>query len=87
MLADAGPDVTIWARRRRGRRGDPRPTGATRTTCPALRLPERVTATGDPAEAIAGAELVVLAVPSQTLRGNLAGWAGHLGPGRHAGLA
>ena len=91
-----GHRVREGARRRRarrddlgpargGRRGDPASSGATRTTCPALRLPERVTATTDAAEALDGAELVVLAVPSQTLRGNLADWAGAPRPRRHAG--
>ncbi|MBM0229023.1 MULTISPECIES: NAD(P)H-dependent glycerol-3-phosphate dehydrogenase [Micromonospora] len=79
ILADAGRDVTILARRRavadaiRSRRHNP-------DYLPDVRLPERVTATGDAEEAIAGAEVVVLSVPSQTLRGNLAGWTGHLGP-------
>ncbi|TDB70126.1 NAD(P)H-dependent glycerol-3-phosphate dehydrogenase [Micromonospora sp. KC723] len=79
ILADAGRDVTIWARResvaeaiRTGRRNPDYLSD--------VRLPERVTATGDAAKAIAGAELVVLSVPSQTLRGNLADWAPHLAP-------
>jgi len=38
-------------------------------------LPERVTATADWGEALDGADLVVIAVPSQTLRGNLNAWA------------
>ncbi|MER5703336.1 NAD(P)H-dependent glycerol-3-phosphate dehydrogenase [Micromonospora sp. NPDC002296] len=79
ILADAGRDVTIWARRQpvaeaiRSRRHNPE-------YLPDLRLPERVTGTADAAEAITGAEIVVLAVPSQTLRGNLAEWTGHLHP-------
>jgi glycerol-3-phosphate dehydrogenase (NAD(P)+) len=79
ILADAGRDVTIWARRQpvadtiRAERRNPE-------YLPDVVLPPRVTATGDAAEAITGAELVVLAVPSQTLRGNLAEWAGHLHP-------
>jgi glycerol-3-phosphate dehydrogenase (NAD(P)+) len=74
VLADAGQDVVIWARRPavavaiRERRVNP-------DYLPALRLPERVTATADPREALAGAGIVVLAVPSQTLRGNLGDWA------------
>jgi glycerol-3-phosphate dehydrogenase (NAD(P)+) len=40
-----------------------------------VRLPDAVRATGDPAEALDRADVVVLAVPSQTLRDNLAGWA------------
>lgn len=79
VLADAGRDVTIWARREpvaeaiRSRRQNPE-------YLPQLRLPDRVTATGDAARAISGAEIVVLAVPSQTLRGNLAGWVTYLDP-------
>ena len=42
---------------------------------PAVKLPERIRATADVGEALDGAELVVIAVPSQTLRGNLAEWA------------
>ncbi len=38
---------------------------------PGIPLPETVRATADAAEALDGAEVVVLAVPSQTLRGNL----------------
>jgi glycerol-3-phosphate dehydrogenase (NAD(P)+) len=39
-----------------------------------------VTATGDLPAALDGAELVAIAVPAQTLRGNLAQWAGHFAP-------
>lgn len=79
VLADAGRDVTIWARREpvaeaiRSARTNPE-------YLPDLRLPERITATSHAEEAISGAEVVVLAVPSQTLRGNLAGWATSLTP-------
>jgi glycerol-3-phosphate dehydrogenase (NAD(P)+) len=79
VLGDAGRDVTIWARR-------PQVAEAIRSTrrnpdyLPGVRLPGRVTATSDAAEAISGADLVVLSVPSQTLRGNLADWADHLEP-------
>jgi glycerol-3-phosphate dehydrogenase (NAD(P)+) len=41
---------------------------------PELELPPSVRATADPHEALDGAEVVVLAVPSQTLRGNLDQW-------------
>ena len=74
VLADAGREVMIWARRPsiavsiRERRVNP-------DYLPALRLPEAVSASFDPREVLHGADLVVLAVPSQTLRGNLADWA------------
>ena len=74
VLADAGNDVTIWGRREE--------------VCAAINdehhnpdylhgisLPEKIRATHDPEEAARDAEVVVLAVPSQTLRGNLVEWA------------
>jgi glycerol-3-phosphate dehydrogenase (NAD(P)+) len=39
-----------------------------------IELPDTLRATLDPAEALAGADLVVLAIPAQTLRANLAVW-------------
>lgn len=80
VLADAGNDVTIWARREqvaeaiREQRVNP---GYLST----VRLPERVTATTDPEPALKGADLVVLALPSQTLRDNLSGLRTALVPG------
>ncbi|MFE0590462.1 NAD(P)H-dependent glycerol-3-phosphate dehydrogenase [Micromonospora echinospora] len=79
ILADAGREVAVWARRRPVAE-EIRHRGRNPEYLPDLLLPERVTATADAVEAIAGAEVVVLAVPSQTLRGNLAEWAGHLEP-------
>ena len=79
VLADAGSDVRIWARRERVAAAI-RSTGSNPDYLPDVRLSERVTATSDAATAIAGADIVVLAVPSQTLRGNLAGWAAFLEP-------
>ncbi|MPZ27255.1 MAG: NAD(P)H-dependent glycerol-3-phosphate dehydrogenase [Micromonosporaceae bacterium] len=79
VLADAGTDVTIWARREEVAAAI-RAYGANPDYHPSVRLPERVTATADPERAIRGAGLVVLAVPSQTLRGNLADWQGWLDP-------
>jgi glycerol-3-phosphate dehydrogenase (NAD(P)+) len=73
VLADAGNDVTIWGRR-------PEVCQAI-NEChentdyfPGIDLPESIRATTDPAEAAAGAEFVVLSVPSQKLRENLTQW-------------
>jgi glycerol-3-phosphate dehydrogenase (NAD(P)+) len=66
--------VTLWARR-------PAVAAAIREQRTQPGLPAGAAAAGRrhghraPAAAIHGAELVVLAVPSQTLRGNLADWA------------
>ncbi|MCY1140360.1 NAD(P)-dependent glycerol-3-phosphate dehydrogenase [Actinoplanes sp. Pm04-4] len=74
MLAEAGADVTMWARRE-SVVASIRDHHLNESALPGLKLPERITATGDVAEAVAGAEIVAIAVPSQTLRGNLAEWA------------
>jgi glycerol-3-phosphate dehydrogenase (NAD(P)+) len=73
VLADAGSDVTIWARREEVAAAI-REYGTNPEYLPAVRLPDRVTAISDAGVAIKGADLVVLAIPSQTLRGNLAQW-------------
>ncbi|WP_328916439.1 MULTISPECIES: NAD(P)H-dependent glycerol-3-phosphate dehydrogenase [unclassified Streptomyces] len=79
VLADAGCEVSLW-----GRRADV--VDAINTTRrnpdyhPDLELPASVTATADPARAAADAEFVILAVPSQSLRANLAAWAPLLRP-------
>jgi len=74
VLADAGNDVTLWARRDdvcaniNDKHENP-------DYFPGIELPTRVRATTSPAEALDGAEFVVLSVPSQTLRENLTQWA------------
>ncbi|MBW1598149.1 NAD(P)H-dependent glycerol-3-phosphate dehydrogenase [Streptomyces sp. JJ38] len=79
VLADAGCEVTLW-----GRRPELAEAVNTRHTnpdyLPGVELPASLRATTDPAEAAAGAEFTVLAVPSQSLRGNLAAWAPLLPP-------
>lgn len=47
---------------------------------PDVELPPTVTATTDPAVALAGADFLVLSIPAQSLRANLAVWAPHIGP-------
>jgi glycerol-3-phosphate dehydrogenase (NAD(P)+) len=78
VLADAGSDVALWARRpeladeindthrNAGYVGD-------------AELPKSIRATSDPAEALSGACTVLLAVPSQTLRANLERWTSLIG--------
>ena len=74
VLADAGGEVVLCARRAemaaaiRDRRENA-------DYLPGIPLPPNLDATADPAEALAGAEIVVLAVPSQSLRANLTDWA------------
>ncbi|AIA06141.1 NAD(P)H-dependent glycerol-3-phosphate dehydrogenase [Streptomyces noursei] len=79
VLADAGCEVTLWARR--AALVDAINTGRTNPDyLPGVELPEGVRATTDPAEAARGADFTVLTVPSQTLRANLAEWAPLLPP-------
>jgi glycerol-3-phosphate dehydrogenase (NAD(P)+) len=74
VLADAGCDVMLHARRpelaaaiaEKGENAD---------YLPGVRLPSKVRATADAGEALEDAAIVVLAVPSQSLRDNLTGWA------------
>lgn len=73
ILADAGSSVKLWARRESVADGIRR-TRRNPDYVPALTLPDGVEATTDAAYALEGAEIVVLAVPSQQLRPNLAGW-------------
>ena len=80
VLCDAGTPTVLWSRRPEvadavnGGHGNP-------ARLPGVPLPSSLTATCDPAEALAGADLVALAVPAQSLRANLADWAGLLSPG------
>ncbi|RJK98470.1 NAD(P)-dependent glycerol-3-phosphate dehydrogenase [Vallicoccus soli] len=79
VLGDAAPStsVTLWGRRPelcaavQSRRENP-------DYLPGVRLPDALTATSDPARALDGAAVVVLAVPSQTLRAGLGQWAPHV---------
>src|SRR5690606_11956600 len=70
VLADAGNDVTVWARR-------PELASAISKEhenadyLPGIRLPDNIDATADIARAMEGAEVVVFATPSQTFRDNL----------------
>jgi glycerol-3-phosphate dehydrogenase (NAD(P)+) len=50
---------------------------------PGIKLDPQLRATADPAEALDGADIVVLAVPAQSLRQNLATWAPHIPPAAH----
>jgi glycerol-3-phosphate dehydrogenase (NAD(P)+) len=74
VLCDAGTPVTLWARRAditdaiNVRHENPR-------YLPGIELPRTLTATTDPGAALDGADLVVLAVPAQTLRDGLTAWA------------
>ncbi|WAX81275.1 NAD(P)H-dependent glycerol-3-phosphate dehydrogenase [Streptomyces sp. KMM 9044] len=77
IMADAGTDVIVHARRSEiadainTRRRNP-------GYFPDVDLPASLTATTDPAAALEGADYVVLSIPAQSLRANLADWAPHI---------
>src|SRR5580693_1999450 len=79
VLCDAGTPAVLWARRDELAK-------ALNTShenpdyLPGIGLTDALRATADPAEALNGADLVVLAVPAQSLRENLARWAPLLPP-------
>ncbi|WP_353650690.1 NAD(P)H-dependent glycerol-3-phosphate dehydrogenase [Nakamurella sp. A5-74] len=70
VLADAGREVVLWGRR------DSVVAEITADHCnsgylPGVVLPDTITATGDLEHALDGADAVVLAIPSQSMRENL----------------
>jgi glycerol-3-phosphate dehydrogenase (NAD(P)+) len=79
VLVDAGNDVTLWARREElAEQINHEHTN--RDYLPGIVLPTGLVATHDAAAALADAELVAFAIPSQSLRENLVEWVPHLPP-------
>ena len=73
VFADAGNEVRLWARRAEVA-DDVRDNHRNSAYLGDIELPAAMTGTTDPAEALNGAEIVVLGVPSQSLRENLQNW-------------
>lgn len=80
VLCDAGTPAVLWARRPELAKAisESRENSA---YLPGITLTDALRATADAQEALDGADLVVLAVPAQSLRENLARWAPLLPPG------
>lgn len=78
VLADAGGDVVVWGRNAEVA-SDINAHHRNDAFHPGIDLPAGLSATTDAAEALNGAEIVVLAVPSQVLRENLATWGAGIG--------
>ena len=80
VIADGGTPVRLWTRREDQAKLIAS-TGRNSDYLPGIDLPENLTATSNLAEALEGAEQVYLAVPSQSLRENLAEWKSQLPAG------
>jgi len=73
VLCDAGTQTVLWCRRQEV--ADViNASGRNRDYLPEVALPDSLRATADAELALAGAEVIVLAVPAQTLRRNLTDW-------------
>ena len=80
VLVDRGNEVRLWARRPEIARLI-EDEHANPDYLPGVRLPAGLRGTHDAAAALADADLVAFAVPSQSFRANLAGWVPLLPPG------
>jgi glycerol-3-phosphate dehydrogenase (NAD(P)+) len=74
VLADAGNDVRLWARREE-LCAEINERHTNETYLADIELPPSISATHDPERAVEGADAVIFAVPSQTFRENLVEWA------------
>jgi glycerol-3-phosphate dehydrogenase (NAD(P)+) len=73
ILSDAGCDVSLWARSS-AVADDINTSHINHAYFPDLILPKNLVATTNADQALTDADLVVLAMPAQTLRGNLSNW-------------
>ena len=79
VLADAGNDIWLWARRE-DITEEINTTHRNADYLPGIKLPANLRASSDVAEVLADAEQVFLAVPAQTLRANLTEWGSLIEP-------
>src|SRR5579863_9960257 len=80
VLCDAGTSTVVYSRRAELAKAL-RELNENPDYLPGITLPAELDATADPAEALAGADLVAFAIPAQSLRPNLADWAPLIPPG------
>ena len=79
IMADAGGDVGMWAREPEVV-DDINKNHRNEMYHPGLGLPENLWCSIDPQEVLSDAEIVILAIPSQTVRENLTAWASLIDP-------
>lgn len=77
ILCDAGTDVVIWGRNERVV-DEINSNHTNEAFHPGVVLPSQIRATVDATKALSDADVVVLAIPAQVLRENLANWAGQI---------
>jgi glycerol-3-phosphate dehydrogenase (NAD(P)+) len=77
MCADAGEPTVLWARRQ-AVADQIRDEHRNHDYLPDIELPPSLTASVDPEEVLADADVVVLAVPSVGIADQLAAWGGHI---------
>jgi glycerol-3-phosphate dehydrogenase (NAD(P)+) len=75
LLADAGDEVVLWARRP-DLAAEINASRQNTDYLPGVTLPANISATADAKEALSGVTTVLLAVPAQTMRANLDRWNG-----------
>lgn len=80
VIADAGSDVRLWARRPEIA-AEINSSHTNGRYLSGVHLPDTIRATTDATEALDGLTTVLLAVPSQTLRANLEQWRGSVSVG------
>lgn len=73
ILANGGNEVRVWGRRQEV--VDQINSGVNEDYLPGEPLPQGISASTDPAEVVGDAGVVILSVPSQSLRDNLQRWA------------
>jgi len=80
IIVDAGHDVLLWGRNS-SVVDEINVLHTNEKFLPGIKLPEQVHATTDLKEALEYSDVIIVAIPAQTLRENLKVWAPHLKPG------
>ncbi|GAB3076006.1 NAD(P)H-dependent glycerol-3-phosphate dehydrogenase [Corynebacterium aquatimens] len=78
VFADAGNQVALWARRKE-LADTIAETHENPDYLPGIELPHAIATTDSAQEALAGADIIIPAVPSQTMRDNVGRWAQYFG--------
>jgi glycerol-3-phosphate dehydrogenase (NAD(P)+) len=80
IIVDAGHDVLLWGRNA-SVVDELNALHTNEKFLPGIKLPEQIRATTDIKAALEFSDVIIVAIPAQTLRENLKVWAPHLNPG------